>query len=71
MTATPSGIIVSLHPAISVLVAASMMALQPLRESYQLLFSLTTMEVTVEYINMAFPICLMFSGIKTEFNFFV
>ena len=65
MLVTPSGIVVLLHPAISVLVFLSIIALQLLRESYILFSSLTTMLVRpLQPSNALCPMLITLLGIS-------
>ena len=69
MASVSSGIRVFLQPATSVLVAVSMMALQPLRESYHSLSSLTVKDWMGELLITSEPMDLTFFGMKRESSF--
>ncbi len=67
MLVTLLGIIVFLHPAINVLVAVSMMALQFSRESYLGLLESTFIDVRLEQLPKAkYPILVTLLGMVIE-----
>ena len=67
MLVTLSGMIVVEHPTISLLLLVSIMALQPLRESYMVLPSATIMEVRLLQLEKALcPMFVTFLGMIKE-----